>query len=187
MTTEQPSKKYDAELELKYFNTLLKKAAVSATNIILGFLSSITSIPQKSVSPSVDSSQPATAGPQKPSVPKSGSAKYYVRTATESTPLSSRIITQTPKSAPLCVKSIKPMELGPEGCEKIREGLINGTIDLTTISVAQWLHVSYLSLFAQKETHMEQAVVYEGNVYNLHLCVSGVVPPEAAEKLRDKQ
>ncbi|KKL27733.1 hypothetical protein LCGC14_2382220 [marine sediment metagenome] len=187
MTTEQPSKKYDARQELKYFSILLRRAVASAMNIILGFLSSITSIPQKSISPSVDSSPPATAGPQKSFAPKSESVKYYVQTATENTPSSSKTITPTPRSAPRCVKSIKPMELGPEGCEKIREGLIKGTIDLTTISVAQWLHVSYLALFAQKETHMERAVVYEGNVYNLHLCVSGVMPPEATAKLKHKQ
>ena len=187
MTTEQPSKKYDARQELKYFSILLRRAVASAMNIILGFLSSITSIPQKSISPSVDSSPPATAGPQKSFAPKSESVKYYVQTATENTPSSSKTITPTPKFVPPCEKLIEPMELGPEACEKIREALIKGTIDLRTISVAQWIQVSYLNLFSQKETHMQQAIVYDGNVYNLHLCVSGVIPPASPDKLREKQ
>ena len=187
MTTEQPSKKYDAGLELKYCSILLRRVAASVALMIREFLSSITSIPQKNISPSVDSSQQVTAGPQKSSVPKFGNAEYYVRTAIESTPLSSRTITQTPKSTLPCEKLIEPMELGPEACEKIREALIKGTIDLRTISVAQWIQVSYLNLFSQKETHMQQAIVYDGNVYNLHLCVTGVVPPASPDKLREKQ
>ena len=187
MTTERPSKRYDATPELKYLGILLKKAAVSAMNIILAFLSSITSIPQKNISPSVVSSQPATAGPQKSSDPKSGSAKYYVRTATESTPSSNKTTMRTPKSLQHCTKSISATALSPERCAEIREGLLKGTIDLREVSLAQWIHVSYLTLFDKKETHLEQAIVYEGNVYNLHLCVSGVIPPASPEKLREKQ
>ncbi len=187
MTQQQPSSKFDAGPELRYFSTLLRKAAVSAMNVILAFLNSITSIPQRSTSPSVDSSAPATVGPQKSSAPKSESVKYYVQTVTGSTHLSSRTTTPTPKSLPPCKKLIQPTELGPKDCEKIREGLISGKIDLHTISMATWLQVSYLALFNKQVTNGEQTIVYNGNVYNLHFCVSGVVPPAVTKALEEKQ
>ncbi len=187
MTQQQPSKKYDAGQELKYCSILLRRAAVSVMSMIREFLNSITSIPQKNTDQSVASSPPDTAGPQKSSAPKSESAKYYVRTATGNTPLSSKTTTQTPKSPPPCEKLIAHTDLGPENCEKIREGIINGKLDLTKISMATWLHVSYLELYNKQETHANQAVVYNGNVYNLHFCVTGVVPPADTAKLREKQ
>ncbi len=187
MTQLQQAKKYDVGPELRSFNILLKKVAANVLNTILGFLNSITSIPQKSTVPSVASSQPATAGPQKSSVPKSGNAEYFVRTATASTPLSSKITTPTQKYEPPCEKSIVPTELEPKDCERIRKGIIDGTLDLHTISMATWLHVSYLALYDQHETHAEQAIAFQGNVYNLHFCVSGVVPPAPSAKLREKQ
>ncbi len=187
MTTERPNSKYDARPDLKYCSILLRRAAVSAMNIILGCLNLITSIPQKNLNQSVDSSQPVIAGDQKSSAPKSANAEYYVRTATGSTHLSSRTTMRTPKSETHCERSIIHTELNPEKCAEIREGLIKGTLDLRTISMATWLHVSYLTLFAKQETHMEQAIVYNGNVYNLHVCVAGVVPPAPSEKLKEKQ
>jgi len=187
MTTEQPSKKYDTRQELKYCSILLRRAAVSAMNIIREFLSLITSIPHENTNPSVDSSPPATAGPQKSSAPKSGSAEYYVRTATGSTHSFNKTTTPTPQSSPPCEKLIKQMDVGPENCEKIREGIISGKIDLRTVSMATWLQVSYLALFNKQVTNGEQAIVHNGNVYNLHFCVSGVVPPASPEKLQEKQ
>ncbi len=187
MTQLQQAKTYDVGPELRSFNILLKKAAVNALSTILGFLNLITSIPQKSIAPSAASSQPATAGPQKSSVPKSASAEYYVRTATGSTRSSSRITTPIKKYAPPCEKSILPTELEPKDCKRIQEGLVAGTLDLRTISMATWLHVSYLALYDAQVTHSEQAITFQGNVYNLHFCVSGVVPPAQTDKLREKQ
>jgi len=77
--------------------------------------------------------------------------------------------------------------MGPEDCAKIREGLESGKIDLRDISMATWLQVSYLSLFNKQVTNGDQTIVYNGNVYNLHFCVSGVVPPADTVKLKDKQ
>lgn len=187
MTQPQPSKTYDARQELKYFSILLRRAAVSAILMIREFLNSITSIPQKSIAPSVDSSQPDTVGAQKSSAPKSESAEYYVRTAIGNTHLSSKTITPTPRSSMPCEKSTGPSALSPERCEEIRVGLLSGKLDLHTVSLLDWMHVSYLSLFNKQETHMQQSIVYDGNVYNLHFCVSSVVPPAQPEKLREKQ
>ena len=53
--------------------------------------------------------------------------------------------------------------------------------------MATWLQVSYLSLFNKQVTNGDQTIVYNGNVYNLHFCVSGVVPPADTVKLKDKQ
>ena len=187
MTPQQPSKQYDAKQELKYCSILLRRAAASVATMIREFLNSIMSIPQKNISPSVDSSQQVTAGPQKSSEQKFGSAKYYVRTATENTPLSSRTTTPIPKSSQPCEKSMQPEIMGPEHCAKIRKGIEDGEIDLRTISVATWLQVSYLALFNKEVTNGEQTIVYKGNVYNLHFCVSGITPPAQADKLGQKQ
>lgn len=187
MTQLQQVKKYDVGPELRSFNTLLRKGAVNVLSMILGFLNLITSIPQKNTVQSVDSSQPVTAGPQKSSVPKSESAEYFVRTATGNTHLSNKITTPTQPYEPPCEKSILPTELEPKDCERIRKGIIDGTLDLRTISMATWLLVSYLNLYDMKETHAEQAIAFQGNVYNLHFCVAGVVPPAQTDKLRNKQ
>ncbi len=187
MTQPQPSKKYDAGQELKYCSILLRRVAVSVILMIREFLNSITSIPQKKPAPSADSLPPATAGPPKSSVQKSGNAEYYVRTATGNTPSSSKITTPIPRLPLHCEKSIKPTELGPEDCKRIREGLISGELDLRTISMATWLHVSYLELYNQKESHATRTMVHNGNVYTLHFCVTSVVPPAEPEKLKEKQ
>lgn len=187
MITEQPSNEYDAKHASKYFSILLRRAAVSAGNMILGFLNLITAIPCEKAGPSVDSSAVVTAGPPKSSAPKSESVEYYVQTVTGDTHSSNKIIIQTPKSMPPCSKSIAPMEFDPGECAKIREKIMEGTLDLRTISLAQWMHVSFLSLFNQQETHIQQTVLFQGSVYSLHACVNGVVPPEAVARLKEKQ
>ena len=187
MTPQQPSKQYDAKQELKYCSILLRRAAASVAIMIREFLNSITLTLQKNISPSVGSLAPDTAGPQKSSEQKSESAKYYVRTATENTPLSNKTTTPIPKSSPPCKKLTDPTELSPEHCAKIRRGIESGAIDLCTISMATWLQVSYLALFNKEVTNGEQTIVYKGNVYNLHFCVSGIVPPSPPDKLGQKQ
>ena len=74
-----------------------------------------------------------------------------------------------------------------EEYDRIKDGLVDGTLDPETISFADWLHVSFLTLYhASEELHSEPKIVHKGNVFHLHVCVQGVVPAQQIEKLKNK-
>jgi hypothetical protein len=53
------------------------------------------------------------------------------------------------------------------------------------ISLEEYMQVSFLSLISGDEVHVEDKVVYGGNVFLLHACVSQVNPAEKVEALRE--
>ena len=74
-----------------------------------------------------------------------------------------------------------------EEYERIKDGLVDGTLDPESITFADWLQVSFLTLYnASEELHSEPKIVHKGNVYHLHVCVQGVIPAQPVEALQNK-
>jgi hypothetical protein len=71
--------------------------------------------------------------------------------------------------------------------EAIFNGLAEGTIDLSTITLEEYLQVSFLYLVSTEEIHIEQKVAYAGGIYNLHACVNNISPPERVDNLNREQ
>lgn len=79
------------------------------------------------------------------------------------------------------------MVLDKDRFKEIQEGLKTSTLELDELSVADWMNYSFLSMFAQQEVHLEQAVMFQGSVYYLHTCIQSVVPPEQTKNISEKQ
>jgi len=61
--------------------------------------------------------------------------------------------------------------------EKMRAGLNNGTLDLTKVSVAEWMYCSMMAMFADTDSvEINQEIVYQGNYFRMHACIDGVTP-----------
>jgi hypothetical protein len=71
--------------------------------------------------------------------------------------------------------------------EKLLVGLNNGTLDLNKVSVADYLHASFLAMFADTESvEINQEIVYKGNFYRMHACIMGVTPNQPVEGIERK-
>ena len=55
---------------------------------------------------------------------------------------------------------------------------------LEGISLEEYLQVSFLTLMSGEEQHLEEKVMYGGNLFTLHACVSAVNPGQQIEALR---
>lgn len=75
----------------------------------------------------------------------------------------------------------------PSDFARIRDELVAGELDLESITLKEYLDVSFLSLYDGLEVNSDIRVVYQGNVYQLHTCVTGVVPASPVKELRDEQ
>jgi hypothetical protein len=117
---------------------------------------------------------------------KLGNAVYSVQTATGNTPLSSKTITPTEMFEKHSVGSMK-ITTSPSDFARIRDELVAGELDLESITLKEYLDVSFLSLYDGLEVNSDIRVVYQGNVYQLHTCVTGVVPASPVKELRDEQ
>jgi len=67
---------------------------------------------------------------------------------------------------------------------EIIDGIDNGTLDYATVTMEEWLQVSFLSLFHGEEVHIELPIVYGGCAFHLHACVEQVVPGADVPPLR---
>jgi hypothetical protein len=110
---------------------------------------------------------------------------YSVQTVTGSTPLSSKTTTATLTSEKPSKQSLRITVSPSEAAETIRR-LENGTLDLSTISVREWIEVSYIALFDQQDLHFEISVVEGGNAVRLHTCIRGIVPPMNKDSLGNR-
>lgn len=61
---------------------------------------------------------------------------------------------------------------------EIAQGIDDGTIDLNTVSLAEFIQVSFLCLVETNghEVHLEKKIMYGGQVFNLHTCISEIRP-----------
>ena len=48
------------------------------------------------------------------------------------------------------------------------------------------MQVSFLKLMADDEQHLELGVMYGGNLFSMHSCVSAVHPPNKISELRNR-
>jgi len=62
--------------------------------------------------------------------------------------------------------------------EEILNKLDAGDID--GISLREFMQISYLAMVGGDEVHLEMKIIYGGNTFNMHSCVSQVNPPLAA-------
>ncbi len=161
---------------LGHYSTSLRRAASIAAHTIQEFWNSTIWTRLRKSTTSADSFPAAMSGPVKSFDVRFENVVYFARTVTESTPQNSKETMPTKTSKMLCVKSTETMESSHD-FERIRDGLTDGTLDLSTISVQEWLEVSFLSMYGGEELHIDTKVISKGCVYHLHLCVQQVIPP----------
>ena len=128
------------------------------------------------------SSQEDTPGPAKFCDERSENAVYSVPTVTEDTPLSNRTTTHMTSSNPPSEKSLE-ISVSRSECEQKLNALRNGVLDLSDITVREWIEISYMALFDNQELHLDLNVVEAGNVVHLHTCVQGIIPPASVTSL----
>jgi len=54
------------------------------------------------------------------------------------------------------------------------------------ITLEEYMQVSFLTLMSGEEQHIEERIMYGGNLFNLHACVSQVNPGQQVSALRNK-
>lgn len=64
--------------------------------------------------------------------------------------------------------------------DRLEAGQIEG------ISLEEFMQVSFLSLMSGDEVHIEEKVMYGGNLFQLHACVNSVTPSQPISALRTK-
>lgn len=74
-----------------------------------------------------------------------------------------------------------------ENFELLREQYESGTLDFTKVTLEDWMHASFLSLFEGHVMDTERTVEFKGSVYVLHACVHSIVPPEQSDTLKGQK
>lgn len=75
-----------------------------------------------------------------------------------------------------------------ESCEvkeltrDLLEALRNGTADLNQITVAEWIQVAFVHAMSNGIIHIEQPIVYGGQLFNVHLCMNNVGPSASLDE-----
>lgn len=82
-----------------------------------------------------------------------------------------------------CDPSMKSM-VSENRCREIVQGINDATLDYATVTLEEWLQVSFLHLYHGEEVHIELPVVYGGAAFHLHACVEQVIPGEETAALR---
>ena len=176
----------DSRLALHAFAISLRLGAQAVGNVIRGCWNLITSIRPKKAKASPDLSPKPIHGLRKFSDVRFGNVVYFAPTAIESILLNNRITTAIQTYEERC-RNYMTLTKSAEEYETIKDGLLDGSLDPESISFADWLHVSFLSLYSKsEELHTEPKLVYKGSVYHLHVCVQGVVPAQPVDLLRQK-
>lgn len=78
--------------------------------------------------------------------------------------------------------------ISPNRVEEILKSLDSGKIDCSKVTLEEFVQVSFLQLmFGTDETHLNQKLMYGGNLFNIHVCVAQINPAEKVDSLREKQ
>ena len=75
----------------------------------------------------------------------------------------------------------------PTRARQIVDAINDGSLDYATVTLEEWLQVSFLALYHGEGVDIELPVVYGGARFLLHACVEQVVPPGDMSALRKKQ
>jgi len=86
-------------------------------------------------------------------------------------------------SVPPLERSMK-ITISPNDYTDIHDAIIAGKADFSKITMEQYMNIAFLSLFSGDEIHNDLRVVHKGNVYQLHACISGIVPNQPVEQLK---
>lgn len=162
----------------KRLNIWLQKVVHAVEKGIHEFWSSIILSHAKSYMTSPSSSPTVTVGEPKNFGRRFANAVSFAQTATDDIQSSNRSTTHTMTSKPNCTEYSSD-SISLSRTEEILLGLENGTLDLTTITLAEYIQVSFLGLVSGSEVHIEQKVTYGGQVFNLHACVSEIRPMQS--------
>ena len=164
------------------WNTWRRKVAATAVKKTREFLSSITSTRQTKTTTSRNSSPTVIVGEPRNFVQRFASAVSFAQTAIDDIQSSNRSIMPTTMYEPPCEKSMI-VTISPSRTEEIVKLLETGK-DLDKISMAEYLQVSFLTLMSGTEVHTEEKIMYGGNVFQLHACVSQIAPGQRVSALR---
>ena len=88
-------------------------------------------------------------------------------------------------TSPLHCNESMNITISPNRTKEVVERLEAGK--LAGITMEEYLQVSFLSLMSGDEIHLEEKVMYGGNLFTLHACVSGVNPNQQVDALRKVQ
>lgn len=86
------------------------------------------------------------------------------------------------KSEPRCVKYLNDM-ISENDAQKIIDRIEAG--DYAGITMEDYLQVSFLALISGDEVTVDDRIMYKGNVFSLHACITVVNPPEQVSNLRN--
>lgn len=178
---------YVGRLVSKPSTTWLTKAVKCVENAIHEFWSSIIFAHATRMTLSLNSSATDTVGDQNDYELKFGNVVSFAQTAIDF------ILLNNWSTMPIRMSSQHSGEsmsdtISENRTTEIIDGLEAGTLDYNTVTMAEWLQVSFLMLYHGQETHVEQKVTYGGAVYKLHACVAAVNPAIGdTKKLEAKQ
>ena len=166
-------------LALGHWNTWRRKVVASVASGIHEFWSSIILSHAKRQTMSVVSLPTVLVGEPRNFVRRFVNAVLSAQTAIDCIPSPNRSIMPTMMYRPPCKESTNDTTFESRAILKaIEEGDIEG------VSFAEYLQVSFLALMSGEEVHMDQKIMYGGNLYTLHACVEQINPNQQVEALR---
>lgn len=77
-----------------------------------------------------------------------------------------------------------PITISQNRTEEILDAMEDGFYG--GISLEEYMQVSFLMLMSGDEQHVEERIMYGGNVFELHACVGQVSPSVSVKSLRKK-
>lgn len=182
--------KRDGSHALKRLSTWLIKAASHAVSETLGYLSLITSSRGRKMATLRTCSATAIVGAVNDSEKKSENAACSVQIVIGDTLSFNKTITPILMSAMRCKEYMRPMESPTDEYaarfNTISEGIDRGSLDYSTVSMKEWMEVSFLMLYHGKESQLEQKMVYGGNLFQFHACINQITPNQQVSALGNK-
>lgn len=72
--------------------------------------------------------------------------------------------------------------------QQLLDGLLEGRVDLSTLSLKEFLEISFLHAMSSNVININNKVMYGGNLFNIHCCVEGIEAlPDAVKGLKVTQ
>ena len=63
-----------------------------------------------------------------------------------------------------------------ESTRELLDSMLAGTADLSEISMEEYIQVAFVYAMSNNLIHIEQPVMYGGQHFNVHMCVSDIGP-----------
>ena len=61
-----------------------------------------------------------------------------------------------------------------------------GTAALDQVTVEDWLQIAFIHAVDSGVIHLEQPVVYGGQLFNVHMCIDNIGPSQSLDDALDK-